>query len=588
MVRPVFMRHRARLALGFLSLIGVDFLQLLIPRLLKHAVDALASGSATRSGLLAVSLLILMVAAGAAVLRFCWRYLIIGFSRLLELDLRKHIFAHVLAMDRPFFDRRTTGDIMAHSSNDLQSVQMAFGIGMVSAVDALVMSCAAIGFMIHINLQLTLIALLPMPFLAVCTRLLTGRLHHRFSIVQEQFGLLTEFVRSTLVSIRLVKAYTMENLQKESFGRLGRKYVRSNVRVAVIHGLLFPIAALVGNLGMLLVLYFGGRLAITGVITLGDFVAFITYLYMLVWPMMAIGWVANLAQRGLTSLGRIQALVATEPLLPFNEGARQIIAPRPSFRLENLTFTYPSGTHPALRKVTQFFSPGVYGITGRTGSGKSTLCKILVRMYPVRDGSLFYADRDVNTLPLEDLRARIAYVGQEAVLFSDTVDANIAFGRKDAGMDKVVAAARAAAIHEEILQFPQGYDTRIGERGVKLSGGQKQRIALARALLSNRPVLVIDDALAALDVETEHMVLAEFGKMVAGKLLIIVSQRIKILAETDEILVFEGGRIVGRGDHGDLLRTNDFYRVMNGKQAGEEADAPGSSGSSPGRGSAEP
>jgi len=570
-ILPIFIRYRYRLALGFAALVGVDILQLIIPRLLKRAVDALAAGNATQSGLLTVSFFIILVAVGGAILRFCWRYLIIGFSRLLELDLRNRIFAHVLQMDRSFFDGRTTGDIMAHSSNDLQSVQMACGIGLVSAVDALVMSCAAIGFMIHINLQLTLIALLPMPFLAVCTRVLTGRLHHRFNIVQEQFSLLTEFVRSTLVSMRLVKAYTMENLQKKNFEQLGKKYAHSNVRVAVINGLLFPVASLVGNLGMLLVLYFGGRLAVAGTITLGDFVAFVTYLYMLVWPMMAIGWVANLAQRGLTSLGRIQALVSTAALLPENDIGRMIVKSAPSFNVQHLTFSYPSTVHPALRDVTLQLYPGVYGITGRTGSGKSTLCKIFVRMYPVPDDCLFYNNSDVNILPLNDLRAQIAYVGQEPVLFSETVAANIAFGRSGASPDEIEAAAKSAAIHDDIMQFPRGYETRIGERGVKLSGGQKQRLALARALLSNRQVLIIDDALAALDVETEHKVLSAIGKTAHNKLMIIVSQRIKILSETDEIIILEEGRIAARGGHDYLLRHNEFYGIMNDKQSRESS-----------------
>lgn len=569
LIKPIFIRHRSRLLLGFTALVGVDLLQLIIPRLLKRAVDSLSMGSATQSGLLAIGFLIILAATGAAVLRFSWRFLIIGFSRLLELDLRNRIFSHVLGMDRSFFDSRTTGDIMAHSSNDLQSVQMACGIGLVSAVDALVMSCAAIGFMIHINLQLTLIALLPMPFLAICTRILTGRLHHRFNAVQEQFALMTEFVRSTLVSMRLVKAYTMENLQEKSFEKLGKKYVRSNVRVAVIHGLLFPVAALVGNLGMLLVLYFGGRLAIAGTITLGDFVAFVTYLYMLVWPMMAIGWVANLAQRGLTSLRRIQNLVATRALLPVNEKSRKIISSNPCFEIRDLTFRYPTAAHSSLRNISLRLHPGLYGITGRTGSGKSTLCKILVRMYPVDDDSMFYNGSDVNTVSLDDMRSQIAYVGQDTILFSDTVSANIGFGSPQSSQAERVAAAKAAAIHDDIIQFPGGYETRIGERGVKLSGGQKQRLALARAILTDRPVLIIDDALAALDVETEHKVFSGIGAERSDRLIIIVSQRIKILSETDEILIMEDGRIADRGVHYDLLLRNEFYSIMNKKQSRE-------------------
>jgi len=568
MIRPIFARYASRLILGFGALVGVDLLQLIIPRLLKSAVDSLAAGAATGTSLLGVSGLIVLAAVGAAFLRFSWRTLIIGFSRLLERDIRNRIYANVLRMDRPFFDKRTTGDIMAHISNDLQAVQMACGIGLVSAVDALVMSVAAISFMVYIHPQLTLLALLPMPFLAVCTRILTGRLHHRFNIVQEQFSLMTEFVRSSLVSIRLVKAYTMENLQKKQFGDLGSEYVRSNIRVAVIHGLLFPVATLVGNAGMLLVLYFGGRFAIEGRITLGDFVAFVTYLYMLVWPMMAIGWVANLTQRGLTSLQRIRRLATAVPQLRDRVDAGSEVG-SPSYRLRNLTFSYQSADRPALDNLSLELSGGIYGVTGRTGCGKSTLCRLLARIYPVPDGCLLFGGMDVNSLALDAVRSRIAYVGQEAVLFSDTVRANIAFGLPEATQTQIEEAARQAAIHEEILGFPGGYDAVIGERGVTLSGGQRQRLALARALITDRSVLIIDDALAALDVETEHEVLRSIIDRGKRKLVIVVSQRVKLLSETDSIIVLDRGRIEDQGTHAELLERNRLYRLMNDKQARE-------------------
>jgi ATP-binding cassette, subfamily B, multidrug efflux pump len=566
-LRPIFSTFRYRLLLGFAALLGVDLLQLLIPLLLKSAVDGLAAGAVTQGHLLRIGFFITLAAAAAAVLRFSWRYLIIGFSRLLERDVRNRIYAHILRLDRPFFEKHTTGDIMAHVSNDLQAVQMACGIGLVSAVDALVMSTAAIAFMIHIHGPLTLLALLPMPLLAIATRVLTGRLHHRFNIVQEHFSLLTEFVRSCLVSMRLVKAYTMENLQKKEFEKLGRQYVDNNIKVAVIQGLLVPISTLVGNFGMMLVLYFGGRFAIEGRISLGDFVAFVSYLYMLVWPMMALGWVANLAQRGITSLRRIHILLSSLPELPSDEGKEHISAPEPSFSLRGLTFAYRDSATPALRNVSLELTPGIYGLTGRTGCGKSTLCKLLARLYPVRDGSLFFGSQDVNTLSIEDVRRRIAYVSQEAVLFSETVAANIAYGKPGASPEEIAAAARAAAVHDEIMEFADGYDTLVGERGVTLSGGQRQRLALARALISNRPVLVVDDALAALDVETEHRVLGSIGLTECRKLILIVSQRVKLLSDTDEIIILEEGAVLDRGRHDELLSRNSLYRAMHEKQS---------------------
>lgn len=565
LIRPIFRSHWLRLAWGFLALVTVDLLQLIIPRFVKTAVDALSAGTATSRLLINLSLSVCLVALVVAVLRFVWRYLIIGFSRILEKRLRDRLFDHVLCMDQPFFERWTIGDLMAHASNDLATIQMTCGMGLVAAVDALVMSSAALGFMLAIDVKLTLIALLPMPVLIVCTRFLSGRLHHRFNLVQEQFSLLTEFARATLVSVRLIKAYTLERFQEGRFRTLGEAYVRSNLKVAAIQGLLFPIATLVGNVGMLLLLYYGGTLVIERTITIGSFVAFVSYLYMLIWPMMAVGWVANLAQRGLTSLRRVhrllseQPVVDTRPIDPLPPGASA------TYTCRHLAFTYPSAIRPALNDVSLEIGPGLVGMAGRTGSGKSTLCKLLLRMYPVADGLLFFRGVDVNRLSQADVRRCIAYVGQESVVFADTVAANIAFGRPDATMAEIEAAARAAAIDVDIRGFADGYNAIIGERGVKLSGGQRQRLALARALLCDRPLLIIDDALSAIDVETEQQVLRGLLATLKGKSVLLVSHRVNVLRHADRIVLLDEGRIVAQGRHEELL-ANPFYRAMAEKQ----------------------
>lgn len=564
---PAYYQYRLRLFAGFSALLGVDFLQLTIPRIIKHGVDKLADQTADTGDLLFLGLIILGIASIVVLLRFCWRYLIIGFSRLLERGIRDRIFTHILRMDAPFFDRHTTGDLMAHSSNDLAAVQMACGMGMVAAVDALVMSLAAIGFMLAIHAKLTLLALLPMPFLAFATRILTGKLHRRFSTVQEQFAELTEFSRSTLISIGLIKAYTMEGFQTDRFDNLGKNYVKSNLQVAKIQGLISPLATLVGSFGMLMVLFFGGKLVIKAEISLGDFVAFITYLYMLIWPMMAIGWVANLVQRGLTSLGRIHTLVTSEPVL--TEPAARPEPPlrsHPGFKLDKLSFSYSSAISPALSEISLKLGSGIHGVTGRTGSGKSTLCKLLTRIYPVNDDMLFFDNTDVNSLPVQYVRTHIAYVSQEPLLFSDTIGANIALGKPEAKKHEIIEAARNAAIHEDILTLPDGYDTMIGERGVKLSGGQRQRLALARALLCDRPILVIDDGLSAVDVETEHEIFQRLRKHFAEKTVIIVSNRIKLLSMTDRVIILSDGKVETTGIHDNLLKTNPLYISMYTKQ----------------------
>jgi len=562
-----FRYHKSRLAIGFLALIIVDFLQLIIPRIIKHGVDGLAAGTINLNGLLQLGIMIIFIAGWVVLLRFCWRYLIIGFSRILEQNVRNRIFAHILKMDAIFFEKHTTGDLMAHSSNDLSAVQMACGMGMVAAVDALVMSVAAIGFMLAINPLLTLCALMPMPFLAIATRILSSRLHKRFAKVQEQFSAMTEFTRSTLVSIGLIKAYTMENLQTNRFDAIGSQYVRSNLQVATIQGLISPLATLVGSAGMLMVLLVGGRLAINGTITLGDFVAFITYLYMLIWPMMAIGWVANLVQRGITSLSRIYALVTSRSALPddtANDPPHHL--PSPGFSLHNLTFSYPQGSSPALQNIHLDLGPGIHGFTGKTGAGKSTICKLLLRLYPVGEGQLMFAGLEVNSLSVEYVRKHISYVSQEPVLFSDTISANIAYGAPQASQQVIIAAAQAAAVHNDILQLSEGYETRIGERGVKLSGGQKQRLALARALLCDRPVLIVDDGLSAVDVATEHEVFNGLRNHFAGKTIIIVSNRIKLLSMTDRIYILENGRVSNQGNHTELLARDALYQTMFEKQ----------------------
>lgn len=568
-VGPSFTRHKLRIVTGLIALITVDFLQLLIPRILRSGVDSLHPG-ASPVNLGHLGLLIIGIACVVTVLRFCWRYMIIGFSRILECSVRSSLFEHILKMDALFFEKNTTGKLMSHSSNDLSAVQMAFGMGTVAAIDSTVMLFAAVGFMMAINVKLTLLALLPMPFLAISTRILSGKLHHRFQTVQEQFSELTEFTRSTISSMRLVKAYTMENLQLKRFDTLGKKYVRANLKVAVINGLMQPISTLVGNLGMLLVFFYGGRMVIQGTLTLGSFVAFITYLYMLIWPMMAIGWVANLVQRGLTSLGRLHDLLRQRPVV--KGGTATIETIEAVIEFHNLSFSYATATDKALSQITLSFREGIYGITGRTGSGKTTLCRLLCRLYPVETGQLFFCQTDVNELPIETIQDQIGYVSQEPVLFSDTIANNIRFGSVDVSQQQIEQAAQYAAIHEDIMELEHGYDTRVGERGVKLSGGQRQRLALARALLSKRSILLIDDGLSAVDVETEHQIFSRLKEHLQSKITIIVSNRIKLLSMTDEIIVLHDGTIAHRGNHLELLKTSSLYQSMSEKQNSTERE----------------
>ncbi|MCE5336586.1 MAG: ABC transporter ATP-binding protein/permease [Desulfobacteraceae bacterium] len=563
LVAPLFKRHFWRLLGGFLALMLVDLLQLFIPRVVKTAVDGLQAGAVAGMDLLRYGGYIVGIALVIGGFRYVWRQLIFGFSRILEIDLRNRMVSHVLGLDKRFFQRTTTGEVMALATNDLSSVQLASGMGLVAFVDAVFMGLAAIGFMLYIHPVLTVIAVAPMPVLAIVTRLLSSRLHHRFKKVQEQFSILTEFARSTFSSIRLVKAYNQEDHQARRFGEMGEEYVRNNLKLAFVYGTLFPISGFIGNASMLLVLFFGGKLTIEGAITAGDFVAFISYLFLMTWPMMAMGWVADLFQRGVTSLARIEWLLREEPVLRDRPGAVPAPLSRGSFRLRGLTFAYPGHSEPRLKGIDLDIREGTFlGIVGRTGAGKSTLCNILARLSPVPDETYLFDGLDVNGVTIHSVRGAIAYVPQDLVLFSDTIASNIALGRPDASAGEIEKVARAAAIHDEIVAMPEGYQTRIGEKGVKLSGGQRQRIAIARALLLQRPVIILDDALSAVDMETEHEIIRSIASYLAGRTCIVVSHRVAPLADAEEIVVMDGGRIVDRGSHDDLIGRNAFYATI--------------------------
>ena len=559
LVLPFFRQYRLQLLIGFLSLLAVNGLQLAIPRIIKYAVDGLQSEGINAHGLMRASISIVIIALCIAIFRFGWRYMILGFSRHLEKDFRNWLFSHLLTLDRNFFQRTTTGEVMALATNDLAAVQLAGGMGLVAFADALVLSLAALSFMAYIHPGLTMIAIVPMPILALLTRFLSGRLHRYFKQVQEQFSRLTEFVRTSINSIRMIKAYTLEKNRTERFDIMGRQYVQDNLRLARVQGTLFPVSGMIANTSMLLVLLFGGRLTIQASITIGDFVAFISYLFMLTWPMMALGWVTNLFQRGVTSLQRIKNVLDELPVIIAPPHPEPVPVKVATITIKNLNFSYGDRSAPVLQDVSLGIEQGLLGIVGRTGSGKTTLCHLLARLYPVEAGTLFWNDIDINILDLAEVRRKIAFVPQNIMVFSDTVRANITMGKPGATESEIEEVAGAAAIHAEIVNLPDGYDTRIGEKGVKLSGGQRQRIALARALLSDRPILIIDDGLSAVDIETEHEIISGMQPFIRDRICIVVSHRLAPLAQADQLIVMDKGKVVARGNHEHLLRESRFY-----------------------------
>lgn len=564
---PYFRRNLGILAIGVSALLIVDLLQLFIPRIIKLAVDDLTRYQATSAGLLSYAGMVLALALGIVVFRFVWRRCLFGHSRHVEEALRNRLFAHLQTLSFSYFDRANTGDLMAHATNDVQAVQLAAGMGLVALTDTLVLGTAAIGFMLYINPSLTLIALLPMPFIALFARTISKIFYERFQKVQASFSQLTERARENLAGIRTIKAYTQETAETNRFDQTGRNYIEENLRMVKISGLFSPMSLIFTNLSMALVLVIGGKLTILNTITVGDFVAFNSYLLLLTWPMMALGWMINLFQRGSASLGRIQEILNTT-----SEAAETVDTPkkaltRGDIESRSLTFTYPGSNLPALEDIHLKIKPGqLVGIVGRTGAGKSTLCQLLPRLYDIPAGQLYLEGEDIHRWPLDELRGAIAVVPQDPFIFADTVRANICFGNPDASTDEMLKAAEVAHLLDEILALPQQFDTILGERGVTLSGGQKQRLTLARALMLSTPLLILDDCFSSVDLETELAILANLKRFLKGRTTLIASHRLEAMRAADVIFVLEGGRLREQGSHDQLLAQEGTYAALYRRQ----------------------
>jgi len=564
---PYFRRNLGLLAIGVSSLLIVDLLQLFIPRVIKLAVDDLTRYQATSARLLSYAGMVLALALGIVVFRFVWRRCLFGHSRQVEEALRNRLFAHLQTLSFSYFDRANTGDLMAHATNDVQAVQLAAGMGLVALTDTLVLGTAAIGFMLYINPSLTLIALLPMPFIALFARTISKIFYERFQKVQASFSQLTERARENLAGIRTIKAYTQETAEIKRFDQTGRNYIAANLRMVKISGFFSPMSLIFTNLSMALVLVIGGKLTILNTISVGDFVAFNSYLLLLTWPMMALGWMINLFQRGSASLGRIQAILNTP-----SEAAEILEVPKKSLtqgdiESRSLTFTYPDSNLPALEDIHLSIKPGqLVGIVGRTGAGKSTLCQLLPRLYDTPPGQLYLEGEDIHRWPLDELRRAIAVVPQDPFIFADTVRANICFGNPDASTDEMIKAAEAAHVLDEILALPHQFDTILGERGVTLSGGQKQRLTLARALILSTPLLILDDCFSSVDLETELAILANLKRYLKARTTLIASHRLEAMRAADVIFVLEWGRLREQGNHDQLLAQKGIYAALYRRQ----------------------
>lgn len=559
-IKPYFAENRFKICVGLLSLIVVDGLQLIVPQIIKQAVDDLTAMTVPAGRLGAYAAAIAGIAVLIGALRFVWRLCLLGTSRRVEEGLRNRLFGHLQKLSAEYFDRTRTGDLMAHATNDIQQIRMATGMGMVALNDAVVMGIAAVGFMLYIDPTLTGLVLVPMPLIAVSARFFSRKMHRRYQAVQASFSDLTEVVRERMAGIRIVKAHNRQAVETSRVRAASMAYLAENLRLVRITGAFFPMMLLLTNLSLALVLFFGGRQVLGFTITPGDLVAFISYLALLTWPMMALGWVTNLIQRGRASLERVNAILETRPVIRNAAGARPLAAPRGDIAFESVGFTFPQGNTPALAEIDLRIPSGsVLGIVGPPGSGKTSLLSLVPRLYDVSAGGIRVDGVDVRSLRLEQLRASIAFMPQEPFLFAGTIRDNITFGDPRISERRLIEAARSAALLDTVRGLAEGFDTVVGEKGVMLSGGQKQRVALARCLLVDAPVVLLDDPISQVDFETGEAITQTLRGLAGRCTLLIASHRLSALSFADRIIVLDRGRLTASGPHAQLTATDGYY-----------------------------
>lgn len=566
-------RHRLRYFAGIITLFVVDFANIFVPKLTGTITDGLASRTfgwdEVRSCLAAILILGITLSVG----RFLWRYFLFGASRSIEKELRNDMFAHLEEMSVEYYNEHKTGDLMTRFTSDLNAVRMAIGPAVICVFDASVMTVMVIfQMMYYVNVQLTLLAVLPMILICFGEVYYGKIMHRRFLARQQAVSDLTDFVQESFSGVRVIKAFVRERAELYAFLRENKNAMDKNLHVAKLQAIVMPLLDVIIGLSTLVTLVYGGYLALLGDITLGRFVAFHQYVNMLVWPMLACGDAIHMFSQGGASIGRIREVFEEPPEIFDKTEASAPASIKGRITLSHLTFTHRGQSEPTLRDLSLDVPAGTtLAIIGRTGNGKSTLVNLLLHLYNTKPGMIFIDGTDINDIPLKALREQIAYVPQDNFLFSDTLKSNIAFGAADEDMDAIVQATRAACIHDSIVQFPDGYETIVGERGVTLSGGQKQRSSIARALLKDAPILILDDALSAVDTDTEEHILRNLKENRAGKTTILIAHRISTIQHADLILVLEEGSAAEIGNHDSLMKENGIYREMFEQQQLEAA-----------------
>ncbi len=568
-LKPYLTRYKKRYVLGFLALALSQASRINLPLIIKAAIDSL-SRDTTSSRLLFYAGLLLAVALAQAVFQFWMRWILIGISRDVEYDLRNDLFRHLCRLSPRYYTETPTGDLMSKLTNDLNAVRNLVGPGIMYSASTLVVGITTVGVMLHLDWRLTLLVLLPMPLVSIMVKVFGQKIHERFEKIQEMYSQITEKVRENLSGVRVIRAFCQEEPEMAQFDRMNLEFVEKNRRLIWISSLMWPGMALLFAVAFMLIMVVGGRHVLTGVITVGTFAAFNVYLLYLIWPIIALGWVTNVLQRGLASLGRLNTIFLAQPEITDREvPAQPLTALRGEIEFRDLTFSYNG--RPILKNLNLRIPAGrTVAIVGATGSGKSTLVSLIPRLYDAPAGSLLVDGVPIRQIPLQTLREKIGFVPQETFLFSDTVRENMRFGTHHATDEGVERAAEISNILPDIRGFPKGFDTMVGERGLTLSGGQKQRTAISRAVIRDPRILILDDALSSVDTYTEEKILRHLTEVMAGRTTLLISHRVSTIRNADEIVVLHDGTIVERGTHEELLAMNGHYTELYNKQLIEE------------------